>query len=105
MKTIALIFALLVGCSSDPPETGCKTDNDCKGDRVCRYGECTSPSTSTVPTGKPCGAVNIACNCAYTSAYPGQTTGTTACASGFQIFEQCSGYCGPGYPWRTVCGC
>ncbi|MEZ4221323.1 MAG: hypothetical protein R3B13_10400 [Polyangiaceae bacterium] len=38
-----LLAALLASCSAD--EEGCKTDNDCKGDRVCNAGNCVDPSS------------------------------------------------------------
>jgi hypothetical protein len=46
--------ATLAGCGkADKASTGCKTDNDCKGDRVCVAGSCADPAAKGVPLPGP----------------------------------------------------
>jgi hypothetical protein len=41
-----LVCCLLMGCSSPSSnKSGCKTDTECKSDRICVDGECVSPTT------------------------------------------------------------
>lgn len=42
-----LLLALHVGCGA-APEGSCSSDNDCKGDRICTNGSCTSPTPATI---------------------------------------------------------
>lgn len=115
MKYLFLIMLSVIslfGCSPDP--SGCSKDSDCKGNRICVDGECiiqsTSPaptttSTAPYPSGYSCGVIDINCNCNYTAAYVGQVVSSSLCQSGKHQFFQCSGSCGSGYPWGTVCVC
>ena len=45
---LAMLFVGGVGCSDSPgdAQSGCETDTDCKGDRVCSRGQCVDPSSS-----------------------------------------------------------
>jgi len=103
MKYIFLFSLLLLSCSGD--DGTCSSDNDCKGDRICQYGSCTSPAHNSSVSGKSCGEVDISCNCAYNPGYPGQIVSTSFCQSGQHQFFQCSGSCGDGYPWGAACYC
>ncbi len=111
MKSLILLaVTFLLGCS--PDHSSCSKDSDCKGSRICQDGECVgSPSptstgtTNPPPSGLACGVIDIQCNCLYTSAYPGAVTSTSLCQSGRHQFFACTGSCGGGVPWGTVCYC
>jgi hypothetical protein len=105
MSTTFIMIALLTAdCTTD---YGCKTDSDCRVPRVCNNSACVDPTsnTSEQPTLISCGVVDLDCNCAYTTAYPGQISSGPRCQSGQHQFEVCPGTCGAGFPWRTRCYC
>lgn len=46
ITALSLPLLVLMAPSCDDESDGCKTDNDCKGDRICDDGMCVSPDTS-----------------------------------------------------------
>lgn len=118
MKKLLFILPLLMtACGPDPvPEpspSGCSSDQDCKGDRICRYGSCVDQSTvKPAPTSEPkaCGTVTVNCNCGYMPYAEGTLANNSSCSSGKQQYQGCYGvgYCNTYYgtiPWRAVCAC
>lgn len=63
LYALSLIAVALVGCDKQPekppvsqasaPAAQCYKDTDCKGDRVCDSGKCTSPQASAAVPAKP----------------------------------------------------
>ncbi len=58
---VALLALIISGCDKPKEDTAqatqspamCAKDTDCKGDRICESGQCTSPSTQPVAVPKP----------------------------------------------------
>jgi formylglycine-generating enzyme required for sulfatase activity len=53
-RSIGLLFVgatclLACGPTEQPPTPGCRSDAECKGDRICEAGQCVSPSGTTQP--------------------------------------------------------
>ena len=106
--------ALILGGCLDEFDSGCDSDNDCKGDRICQYGECVDASVGGsggsggfVASPLTCGAIDIPCNCGTLGPNIGEgsVASTSKCASGQHEFQSCSYSCGAGVAWRTVCHC
>lgn len=112
MKNLLIsIFAvtfLLGGCiEEDAPE--CDRDSDCASWQECSGSYCVNKPDEPDP-GKPSGTVIVGCNCASTSAFPGQTSPNSSCASGSDVVQSCGSCCAfdgfgncLGVSWRKVC--
>lgn len=118
------VFALTVstfGCLPvyDPgPGTGCTSDESCKGERICEFGECVDDSeqsgsyttgSGVDPSDGSCGSVQIECNCEYVQASDGQLFQTSVCDSGYVVVTTngcpMSCYGGTATGWQAVCAC
>jgi hypothetical protein len=103
---VVMLGVAELSCSVD---TACHSNSDCPSGAYCYDGACvvpTPPTTSSTVLFQ-CGQIDISCNCAVTSAYPGQVSATSRCVTGQHTFYACMGACpGGGVPWQAVCsGC
>lgn len=101
--SVILLFSIFNLSCSTGDQSSCSKDTDCINGRICNYGSCIDPPEPEVR--KVCGEVVRACNCDYTSAYPGSLSGNTSCESKVQQYFSCPGSCYGGYPWGTRCYC
>jgi hypothetical protein len=54
MRSLFFMASLsLIALGSSPAQAGCDKDTDCKGDRICEAGACTSPSADKSPVPAP----------------------------------------------------
>lgn len=94
-RAAALSF-ILIGCSAE--ESGCKSDNDCKGDRICKAGSCADPNGSgtggTASGGNGSGGIG-------TGGFG--TGGTTATGGGAGCPKECQTSAGTCCQGKSVC--
>ena len=72
---VALLALVISGCDKPKEETAqinqspamCAKDTDCKGDRICESGQCTSPATQPLASASPAALQPAAPSIAYES--------------------------------------
>lgn len=99
-----LLSTLNTACG---PQPSCRTDNDCKGTRVCTRGECEEPANSSVdagvclPLGATCKTPPECCGFAAGTTKCVNSTCAATCTSGAQCQTGC---CAPLVSGGSACG-
>jgi len=92
---VVWLAALAAACSSKPKSSGCSTDTDCKGDRICVSGDCVAPGAG----GATYGSHNAADWCQrYADLCPAENFDVSACIA------RCSQSMTSDDCWFPACG-